>query len=360
MSESVGSNAFPAEGKKSHYKKRNRQEVESGDRSTTQQSFKMTKHLHFEDSLPVQETEMLYSGEFLPVQETERLYSGEFLPVQETQPPEERFQAVDPKSKELLDTYEPQIVLDHPSVFHIVEIAAKKKIFYYPPRGYSDAEAKLIRKKILKKRKISVTDEEVKRVMKCLHFKFDLYCWNMQRGFQGVKFDYDSGTFSQVINLKANSPDLREAIECFTFEHKYAILYFKSFKVIFKETFLKHGKSLENKEKKASSKKLINSIGRASGSGATSDDTFKSVKKPPRSTTSLKAIVKDYEAHPPELDDLVRRINRLFDSNYNVIKLTNTLVRAFVACPDLAELYRNYDDNNFKTALINLASIVVL
>lgn len=41
MSESVGSNAFPAEGKKSHYKKRNRQEVESGDRSTTQQSFKV-------------------------------------------------------------------------------------------------------------------------------------------------------------------------------------------------------------------------------------------------------------------------------------------------------------------------------
>lgn len=68
---------------------------------------------------------------------------------------------MDPKSKELLDTYEPQIVLDHPNVFHIVEIAAKKKIFYYPPRGYSDAEAKLIRKKILKKRKISVTDEEV-------------------------------------------------------------------------------------------------------------------------------------------------------------------------------------------------------
>lgn len=68
---------------------------------------------------------------------------------------------MDPKSKELLDTFEPHIVLDHPSVFHIVEIAAKKKIFYYHPRDYSYVEAKLIRKKILKKRKISVTDEEV-------------------------------------------------------------------------------------------------------------------------------------------------------------------------------------------------------
>ncbi|XP_050880490.1 uncharacterized protein LOC127084133 [Lathyrus oleraceus] len=185
----------------------------------------------------------------------------------------------------------------------------------------------------------------------------------MQRGYPGLKFDYDNGTFSKVTNLKPDSSGLRETIECFTFDYRYPILYFKSLKVIFKETFLKHRNSLKNKEKKATSKKLINSIGEASGSGvtrmSTSDDIFKSVRKPPQSTSSLKAFTKELDARPPELNDLVLRINTLFDSDIKIMRITNTLLRAFAVCPDLAKLYRNYDDDTFKTELINLVSIVV-